>query len=133
MTITLTDDTTSIDLNPDLFWSDELAYSPVQQTVDQSITGASIVQVAAKVDGRPITLQNEDDSSGWMVRAVIEQLRNWAAVPGQELTLTVHGTARQVIFRHQESGGALTVSPVVHFRAMDDTDNYLATLRFMEI
>lgn len=133
MSIILTDGTTTINLNPDLFWSDELTYSPVAQTVDKSITGASIIQVAAEVDGRPITLENEDDSSGWMARSLIEQLRNWAAVPGQTLTLTLRDTPRLVVFRHQESGGALTVKPVVHFRDADATDNYLATLRFMEI
>lgn len=129
--ITLADDTTTLELSPDLMWSDEFNWHPVEQATERTITGALVVMPAAKVGGRPITLQPEDDTSAWMLRDVIEQLRNWAAEPGKQLELTLRGVTRTVVFRHQD--GALEAHPVVHFSDIEGTDNYLATLRFMEI
>ena len=130
MSITLADTTTTLTLNPDLFWSDE-DYSPVQQEMEPTITGAIVVQVGKLLAGAPITLQPEDDSSGWMSRAVVEQLRNWAAVPDKELTLTLRGVSRTVVFRHQDKGVEFT--PVAHRRDVDTADRYLCTIRLMEI
>src|SRR4051812_10227320 len=100
--ITLTDGTTTLQLHADLFWPDENAWAPVEQVMDRSITGAVIVQAATRVKGRPITLQPIDDSSAWMPRATVNQLQTWAAVPGQQLTLTLRGVAYTVLFRHQD-------------------------------
>lgn len=132
MSITLASTLASIDLNPDLLWSDEYTWQAVQQTADRTITGAMVVNAAAKVGGRPITLQPEDDSSGWMTRAVVEQLRNWAEGAGTQLQLTLRGSTRNVVFRHQDGAG-LEAKPVVHFSDIDDGDYYLVTLRFMEV
>lgn len=132
MSITLADGPTAIDLHPDLKWSDEFAWVEVEQSAERTITGALVVMPGLKVGGRPITLEPEDDNSAWMTRAVIQQLRNWAAVPGKQLQLTMHGSIRTVAFRHQDGPG-LEAQPVVHFSEMDNTDFYRATLRLMEI
>lgn len=128
--ITLADSITTLALNPDLYWSDEDAWNPVQQSVERTITGALDVQVGAMVGGRPITLEPEDDDSAWMTSAQVAQLRNWAAVPGQELTLTLRGVERTVIFRHQDGG--FEARPVVHFRDRLPGDFYLCVIRLME-
>lgn len=132
MSITITDGTTPVTLHPDLYWADEFTYQAVEQTAERTITGALVVSAATKVGGRPITLQPEDDSSAWMPRATVEQLRNWAAVPGQELTLTLRGVARTVMFRLQD-GSVLDATPVKHFSDTDAADWYRCTLRFMEV
>ena len=132
MSITLVDGATTITLNPDLIWNDENDWHPVEQTTERSVTGALIVQVSTRIKGRPITLQPEDESSGWMLRSVVESLRNLAAVPGKVMTLTIRGIARQVMFRHQD-GAALEASPVVHYSDVDAGDYYRVTLRFMEV
>lgn len=132
MSITLSDGTTTVPLHPDLMWTDEFSWQPVEQSAERTLTGALVVQVSEKLAGRAITLEPEDDTSAWMTRSVIEQLRNWAAVPAQELELTLRGETRDVIFRHQDGPG-LEARPVVHFSEMDNTDFYLATLRLMEI
>lgn len=129
--ITLSDGTTTLTLDPDLLWSDEDNWHPVQQNVQRTITGALDVQVAAMNKGRPITLEPEDDSSAWMQSATVEQLRNWAAVPGQQLILTLRNETRNVIFRHQDGG--LEARPVVHYRDRTPTDWYLCVVRLMEI
>ena len=128
--ITLSDSTTTLPLNPDLYWSDEDTWNPVQQSVERTITGAMDVQVGAMVGGRPITLEPENDESAWMTSAQVAQLRNWAAVPGQELTLTLRGVERTVIFRHQDGG--FEARPVVHFRDRLPGDFYLCVIRLME-
>lgn len=130
--IQLSDGQTTLDLNPDLLWADEYNWQPVEQSAERTITGALVVMSSLRVGGRPITLQPEDDTSGWMTRDLIEQLRNWAAEPGKTLTLTLRETDFNVAFRHQDGAG-LEARPLIHFSEMDGTDYYLATLRFMEI
>lgn len=131
MTISLSDGTTTVQLHPDLFWSDEFGWHPVEQTEQRTITGALIVSAAERIGGRPITLEPENDSSAWMTREVVAALRNWAAVPGKELTLTLRGVTYTVVFRHQNGG--LEARPVVHYSDADLGDNYLCVVRLMEI
>lgn len=70
MSITLSDGATTLALHPDLYWSDEHNWFPVEQTVQRTITGALIVSVATRLAGRPVTLQPEDDRSAWTPRAM---------------------------------------------------------------
>jgi hypothetical protein len=130
--ITLSDGVTEVELHKDLQWADEYNWLPVEQVASRSVTGAHIVQAALRIGGRPITLQPEDDRSAWMPRATVDALREWAATPALEMTLTINGTAFEVVFRHQE-GSALQATPVMHYDVMVDEDHYLVTLRFMEI
>jgi hypothetical protein len=132
MTISLSVGLTTVQLNPDLFWEDENNWHPVEQTSERTITGALVVQVAERVAGRPITLRPEDDSSGATELTDLEQLRNWAAVPGQQMTLTLRGESRTVIFRHHD-GAAIDARPWVHRSDVQSGDWYLATFRFMEM
>ncbi len=133
MSITLADVSTTLTLNPDLYWSDENNWHPVEQTADRTITGALIVQASGRVAGRPVTLEPQDDSAAWMTLADVEDLRNWAAVPGKTMTLTLRGEAREVIFRHQDGG--FEARPVIQYRDGHElpADFYLCTIRLMEI
>lgn len=129
---TLSDGTTTATFSDDLVWADEFAWAPVQQTVERTITGALVVQTAGMTAGRPITLAAEDDSSGWLTRAVLDQFKVWAAVPGRTMTLVYRGETRTVIWRHQDT--AIDAAPVVFYSGPVQTgDFYRATLRFMEI
>jgi hypothetical protein len=132
--ITLAYNAISLALDPDLLWSDEHSWSPVEQAVDTSITGALIIQADgdASRPGRPITLQPEGDDSAWMSLADLEQLKAWAAVPGAVFTLTLRGVVRSVMFRHHDKP-ALEAKAVTHFSDPAGTDPYLLTLKFMEI
>lgn len=129
--ITLADANTVITLDPDLKWSDEDNWHPVQQSVQRTLSGALSVQAAQMIKGRPITLEPENDSSAWMRSSVVAQLRNLAAVPGKTMTLTLRGQTRTVMFRHQDGG--FEARPVVHYRDRVDTDFYLCVIRLMEI
>lgn len=131
MSITMTVAATTLTLHPDLYWADENSWHPVEQRKEYSITGALIVQAAARQAGRPITLQPIDGDSAWMTRAVVDQLRNWAAVAGLTATLTLRGVPYTVMFRHED--GALEATPVVHFSTVDTTDFYQVTIRLMAV
>ena len=133
MSVTLADSGTTLTLNPDLYWSDENTWHPVQQAVERTITGAQVIQVAAMVNGRPITLEPEDDEAAWMKLSDVTVLRNWAAVPGKTMTLTLRGVAREVIFRHQDGG--FEARPVLQYRDGHElpADFYRCTIRLMEI
>lgn len=130
MTTALTYSTTTVTLPDDLLWADETTWNPVEQSAQRTITGALIVQSATRVGGRPITLQPEDDGSAWMSRTTVDALRNLAAVPGREMTLTLRGTTYNVIFRHHD-GVAVEAKPVVHYSDVVAGDFYLVTLRLM--
>ena len=133
MSLTLADVSTTLTLNPDLYWSDENTWHPVQQTADRTITGAHVIQAALMVKGRPITLEPIGDESAWMSLAQVTTLRNWAAVPGKTMTLTLRGVERDVIFRHQDGG--FEARPVIQYRDGHElpVDFYLCTIRLMEI
>jgi hypothetical protein len=132
MTITLAYLTTTVTLHPDLRWADENQFNTVEQTIQRTVTGALIVSSAARIAGRPITLQPEDESSAWMPQSTLDALRNFAVVPGRVMQLTLRGTSRDVIFRHHD-GVALEAVPVVHYNDQDSADWHRITLRLMEI
>lgn len=130
MSITLTRSNITLNLPEDLYWSDE-DWSPVEQSVETSLTGALIIQSAVKTNGRPLTLQPEDDSSAAMTRDTLTTLRNWAADPASQMTLTLRGQNYNVIFRHQDK--AIESRPFVHYSDVADSDFYFVTLRFTVI
>lgn len=132
MTITLADNASSLTLNPDLAWVDQYDWHPVEQNVERTLSGALIVSAATRTNGRPITLQAADENSGWMTKATLDALRNWAAVPGKTLTLTLTGTARTVVFRHDE-GAAIQATPVVFYSDLASDDWFRVVLRFLEV
>ena len=129
--ITLSDGTTTLTLHPDLLWVDENDWLPISQTAQRTLTGALIISANAMIAGRPITLQPENESSAWMPRTTLTQLRNWAAVVGQVLTLTLNTLTYPVIFRHQD-GVAVEATPLVHYSDELDSDWYLITVRLMD-
>jgi hypothetical protein len=130
MSITLAYDGTTITLDEDYYWSDE-NWLPVEQSSERTVTGALVVSVAQRTGGRPITLEPENDGCGWVKYGDLTTLRAWVAVAGREMTLTLRGVARTVIFRHQD--GAIEATPVIHYSDVQADDWYRTTLRFTEI
>lgn len=132
MAITLSDGGQPVTLHPDMFWSDEASWHPVEQALQRTVTGALIVSAAARIAGRPITLQSIDENSAWVQRPVVDALRNWAAVPGKVFTLSLHGQTFEVIFRHHEPP-AFDATHVKFQREAESSDWFTVALRLMEI
>jgi hypothetical protein len=131
MTITLADGTTTLQLDPDLAWSDEFEWSATEQAMTRSLTGKPILQYGTRNGGRPITLAAADNAA-WMSRATMAQLQTWADTPGQALTLTLRGVGYPVVFRHHD-GGPFDAAPLVDYADPDPADWVVATLRFMTL
>jgi hypothetical protein len=128
--ISLSDGTTTLELPADMLWQDELAWNPVAQTSTPTLTGSIIVQSAQVQAGRPITLQSGDEYA-WITKTQLDQLRTWAAVAGQELTLSYRGDTFDVVMRHQDK--AIEAAMVMYHASPTATDYYRATVRLMEV
>lgn len=131
MTITLSDATTTLQLDPDLTWSDEHAWSPVVHATRYKMDGALSIHVSKKKAGRPITLAAGDDY-GWMLGSTLRQLQVWADIPRQQLTLSLRGESYTVVFRHNDAP-AVQAESVDGYSDPIDTDWYRVTLKLMVI
>lgn len=133
MTITLSDGTTTVALRDDTLWVDEFGWQPVVQTAAYSLTGALIVETGAAQAGRPITLAG-DEARAWVPYADVQRLQTWAATPGQQLTLTLRGVARAVMF-DLRNGSPIACAPVLTIDNPPAADDWFAVsaLKFFEI
>lgn len=125
----------ALPLPDDLLWSDEHAWSPAVASTSYLITGALLIQSATRQAGRPVTLVGAPDMA-WVTRAIVEQLRAWAALAVSEATgrfelSFADGPVFTVAFRHTDT--AIEAEPVLGFPARASTDFYRLTLRFLEI
>lgn len=124
-------DNTVIHLPDDLLWTDEHAWTPAVAAVSYLLTGALLVESAARQKGRPITLVGPSDMA-WVTRATVNTLYTWAEQPDRQFALTLFDQRLfTVAFRHHET--AIEAEPVMGFPARLDSDFYRITLRLMEI
>lgn len=132
MTITLTYNGTTAHISDRLDWVDEYEWSPVEQASAYSTTGRLLLDVALKQAGQPITLVGTD-TAAWLKRSLCDTLQAWARLPGITLTLTLRGTAHQVVFNHAQQGFA--ARPVYKLLDGEITPEllYLPTFRFLKI
>ncbi|MCI5068418.1 hypothetical protein [Acidovorax sp.] len=135
MAITLTKDSTILELPEDLLWVNEFRWSAVSQATERSLTGALLIDVTPRVGGRLITLAGGVDYA-WFERSGLETLYAWAALPEQQFTLTHNGVARTVIFDHgtaEESNAIKQVEPVIDYSDPEPDDYYCSLeLNFLE-
>ena len=127
---TLTYGATTLTLPDDLPWTDEFGWAAVEQRSEYSITGALIVEASAKLAGRPITLAGTE-TRGWISRATLLTLKAWAALPAQAFTLAINGNSRSVAF--DQARGAVDAQPLFALVDTDAGDDYIPTLRFIEV
>lgn len=133
--ITLSANSVTLSLDPDLYWQDEFDWTEIEEAEDRSISGARIIDIGIKSGGRPITLTPADDDSGWMLRATLTQLQAWEKIPGLIMTLNLRGVSYQVNFR-RTSGAPIESRPVIFVSNPlpgEFGDWYLTTLRFCEV
>jgi len=115
----------TVTLPDDLFWVDELSWTPVAASKEYSITGAMMVDASVMQSGRPVTLKSEDEQHSWITRAALLALQALAAIPGKEMTLSIYGVDSPVIFAPGEK--PIEADPVWHQMPMDDADRYTLT------
>ncbi len=130
-----------ISLPADLQWSDEFTGWRVGQDVKTSLTGAQIIQEAARQAGRPITLSSSRDGSAWVgvidlagVRA-LQELESIPRIVPMDLVLPAHNAGDrtfQVGWRRTD-GAAFEASALRFAAPAYDTDLFSITLRLMTV
>lgn len=113
-----------------MLWVDEFSWAQAQRSVERSITGAQIIDVAPKLAGRPITLQGAQDQ-GWIRRATLLAVRALADVPGGQYPLQLaSGEIFTVMFAPDD---AIEAQPISRPELPENTHPYVATLRLMTV
>lgn len=132
MAITLTYNDTTVELSDRLQWTDEYDWSRVEQSAEYGITGALIVDVAERQDGRPITLDGTT-TAAWMPREQCDRLQAWADLPGAQFTLVLRGVARNVIFDQKKGGFSAKPTRNLVEGEIKQQTNYLPKFQFLEV
>ena len=122
----------SITLPAGLIWPDKYNWTPVSQSVDISLTGTLVIQEAAQLAGRPITLAGGDRFC-WVPRSVIDTLYATLQTAGLTMTLDLGADgSHQVIWRRD--GQSLEVAPVVDYSDPVDASMYVINaMRFLKV
>ena len=119
-----------IELPRGMLWVDEFNWSVVQKTVERGITGAQIIDAAARIEGRPITLQAVEDQ-GWIRRATLLAVRALADAPGVQYPLQLaDGREFTVQFAPDDP---IAATPVSRPELPEGTHPYVATLRLITV
>lgn len=129
-TITLTNGATTLALPDDLLRPDEFAWSATQQRSGYSAGGALLLDVGAKLAGRPITLQG-GERHGWAPRSTVLTLQQWIDAGASPLTLVFRATTYTVGFAPGDE--PLTVQPVIDYSDPDSTDLVFFVLRLITL
>jgi len=128
MEITLSDETTTLALPPDLDWQDEFGWTPVEHSTDYTLAGNLMVQEGARQDGRPITLYGGKEGA-WASRSTVEALYAMASIPEHTMTLTLWERTFNVMFRRP----ALSAVPIRRQANPGPDHQYAITINLMEV
>ena len=113
-----------------MIWVDEFDWHPVEKSLDYSLSGALLIDVAERLAGRTITLKGEEQA-GWIARATLQVLCAQAALPGQSFALTLaDGRAFTVQFA---PGNPIEATPIARPELPADTHPYIATVRLIAV
>jgi len=126
MSITLN----GIALPSDLEWQDEFDWYPVASSSVRSLTGKLLIEEAALVKGRQMTLYGGENAA-WVSRATVESLQALAATPGTTMTLDYHGTAYTVKWRRDQT--PIEAQQVLRLQNPGADHKYTITLRLIEV
>lgn len=119
-----------IELPRGMLWVDEFNWSAVEKTIERSITGAQVIDAAARVAGRPITLEAVEDQ-GWIRRATLLAVRALADAPDGEYPLKLaDGREFTVQFAAEDP---IEAQPVSRPELPESTHPYVATLRLITV
>lgn len=122
----------TINLPDGLHWADRYDWTPVAQAVEVTLTGGLIIQEAAQLAGRPITLVGGDKYC-WIPKTDLDALYALLQATGFEMTLDLGASGSyQVLWRRDTQ--PLVVVPMVPCSVPDEADLYIIKqLCFLEI
>lgn len=131
MTVSLNDGSTTLVLPEDLQWVNEFDWSPIQQGLEYSLSGALIIQEGVKLKGREITLYGGPDAA-WITRADVKALYAMAQNPATVMTFThADGRTFNVLFNRQKK--PIDAREIYRVANPDDTHPYSVTIELLEV
>lgn len=120
----------AITLPPDLIWSDEFDWSPVQQSKTYTLTGALILEKGTMQAGRPITLVGGDNAA-WITRATLQTLYAKLTTTAPMSLALNDGRVFSVAFNHDDK--PIEARPVLDYSTPADDDFYTLTLKLITL
>lgn len=129
---TLASATQTVQLPRGMIWIDEFDWSALESASEYGIGGSLVIDVAEKLEGRPITLEAADDA-GHIARSVLLTVQAMAAVPLAKYTLTLaDGRVFTVMFSPNEQ--PVTASLAVGRPEVPiSSTRYVATVRLVTV
>jgi hypothetical protein len=113
-----------------LRWTDEFGWSAVAQSTEYGLTGALLIQEAARTSGRPLTLTGGKNWA-WITRDDLDTLR--ALLESTDArTLTLHDERRFSVTPKRDGDGPLSASPVPIVRDSGPADPSSTTKYVLE-
>ena len=123
----------AVTLPDSLQWVNEYEHNASAQSVERSLSGALLVQEAALLYGRPITLAGGPDG-GWIDRATADALFALAATPGRVMTLTgLPQTGALAVIFDRSQGPAIEAQMVMRYAYPDAGTWYTLQLRLLTV
>lgn len=132
-----------------LIWSDEHAWTPIEQSTDYSLTGALLLEESVKLAGRPITLSSQQDGNehtAWVKRSQtyngwssLDALRAALLVANARLTLTLPDGRQFTVAPRQSGEGPLKTKPRSVYKSFSlanpgpDYFYFLEEVRLLEV
>lgn len=120
-----------VTLSDSTIWADRDSYSPVAMSRTQTLGMKQVVRAVAVPKGRTITLQGVQDT-GWVTKAVVDQLQALADAVGATYTLNFNGTQYTVMFKHDDPP-AFSAAPLVYRNNQAQTDYYTWEVKLVTV
>lgn len=123
-----------IELDDELYPSDEHEWSPLVSSAKYALDGTMIVEQSIRKAGRPYTMQAPSDM-GFLARSTVNALKAERDKLGATFWLDYRadGTVKRVKVMFDTTGEAINAKPLKDFISPSLDDLFSVTLKFLEI
>lgn len=123
-----------IELDDELYPSDEHEYSEIASTITYALDGTMIVEQSIRRAGKPYTMQAPSDM-GFLTRSTVNALKAERDKLGATFWLDYRadGMVKRVKVMFDTTGEAINAKPVKDFISPSLDDLFIVTLKFLEM
>ena len=123
-----------IELDDELYPSDEHEWSSLVSSTKYALDGTMIVEQSIRKAGRPYTMQAPSDM-GFLTRSTVNALKAECDKLGATFWLDYRadGVVKRVKVMFDTTGEAINAKPVKEFISPSLDDLFIVTLKFLEI
>lgn len=123
-----------IELNDDLYPSEEHDWSAVAQSQSYTLDGTLLIEQSVRLAGKPYTMQAPDDVA-WLTRSTVNALKAERDKLGATFWLDyiADGAVKRIKVIFDNSDSAITATPVKGFISPNADDYYNVSLKLLEI